>query len=312
MSSIGIFTDDLFLKHDTGPNHPESFQRLIAIREKLESRSYYSNFQQLTPRPATIKEIELVHGREYIHSVDNLCNRNGGFLNSDTVVSADSYAAALLAAGVGLAAADALLAGQLKRALLLVRPPGHHGLQNQAMGFCLFNNVAVCARHLRQNNVNRVAILDWDVHHGNGTEAIFYDDPHVLFISLHQYPHYPGTGAAEDTGVGPGAGFTLNLPMAAGVGDAEYRQAFEKQILPQLEAFAPEILLLSAGFDAHHKDPLGGINLNTKMYEWMTRQVVEFSEKNCKYGLISFLEGGYDLEALSDSVETHAAVLLSP
>ncbi len=181
------------------------------------------------------------------------------------------------------------------------------------MGFCLFNNVAIAARYLQQQGGERtqkIAIVDWDVHHGNGTEAMFYDDPNVLFISTHQYPFYPGTGAAEDRGTGKGLGTTLNVPMAQGSGQAEFQRAFEKQILPKLHEFQPDVLLISAGFDAHKRDPLAGLQLESSSYEWMSRQRLDFADECCDRRVISFLEGGYHLEALAESVEAHAAVML--
>jgi acetoin utilization deacetylase AcuC-like enzyme len=225
-------------------------------------------------------------------------------------VSDQSYRAALLAAGAGLEAADQIQSGNISRALLLVRPPGHHSLVQRAMGFCLFNNVAICARYLQLLGHKKIAIVDWDVHHGNGTQDAFYEDPSVLFISLHQYPFYPGSGAASETGRGAGAGTTLNCPLPAGSADAEYKQAFEKKILPALEQFGPNAILISAGFDAHRDDPLAGMLLTATSYEWMSRKLRDFADSHCDGRLISFLEGGYNLDALADSVEAHASVLI--
>ncbi len=306
----GFFTDDLFLQHDTGAGHPECAARLAAIRNRLEKTAFFGQFAALGARTASVDEIGLVHEREYVRAVDAFCRRNGRQLDADTVVSAQSYQAAALAAGAGLEAADRILTGEIDRALLLLRPPGHHSLPGRAMGFCLFNNIAVTARYLRSQGVERVAILDWDVHHGNGTEATFYDDPAVFFISLHQYPFYPGTGAAADRGVGPGDGFTLNVPMPRGSDDADYRAAFANTVRPALETFRPEFILISAGFDAHKRDPLAGLALETSSYEWMTRELLDIAGAHSKGRVISFLEGGYDLDALAESVEAHAAALL--
>ena len=313
-SRTGFFTDDIFLQHDTGRGHPESHLRLLSIRERLENTGYYKRFQQLPRRTATVAEIGLCHATAYVESVDRICTQQGGgYLDGDTVVSPRSYEAAALSVGAGLAAADQMLAGELDRALLLLRPPGHHSLHDRAMGFCLFNNVAICARYLQKHGgekFQKIAIVDWDVHHGNGTEATFYDDPTVLFISTHQYPFYPGTGAASDRGTGKGLGATLNVPMARGSGDSEYLRAFEQQLLPALKEFRPDAVLISAGFDAHKHDPLASIELETKSFEWMSRSLLDFADEFCEGRVISFLEGGYDLDALAESVEAHAAVLV--
>ena len=310
MARTALFTDDLFLAHDTGAGHPESALRLSAIRSALEQQTYFGQFLSLPRRFATVEEIALVHQAPYVENLRRFCARSGGYLDGDTVVSHDSYDAARLAVGAGLAAADAILAKTLDRAILLLRPPGHHSLPDRAMGFCLFNNVAITARYLRSRGIERVAILDWDVHHGNGTEATFYDDGSVFFVSLHQYPFYPGTGAAGDQGVGAGRGATLNCPMAGGSGDAEYKRAFSDQILPALTDFRPEVLLVSAGFDAHRQDPLASIDLSTECFSWMTRAMIEFAAVHCENRIVSFLEGGYHLGALAQSAEAHAAVML--
>ncbi|MBI3395246.1 MAG: histone deacetylase [Spirochaetia bacterium] len=310
MSGVGFFTDDLFLQHDTGRGHPETAARLVAIRERLERASYFGKFIKLSKRIASTEDLARIHTTQHIETIQRICREDGGFLDMDTPVSPRSFDAALLAAGAGLAAADKIRAGDIDRALLLVRPPGHHSRRSRPMGFCLFNNIAVAARYLQTIGYAKIAIVDFDVHHGNGTEESFYSDPSVLFISLHQYPFYPGTGAAADIGTGAGAGFTLNLPMAARSGDAEYRTAFAESVIPKLHAFAPDFLLISAGFDAHEADPLAQINLKTTSYEWMTRTLVDEASRLCGGRVISFLEGGYDLNALSESVEAHAATLL--
>lgn len=309
-AQTGFFTDDVFLRHDTGAAHPENIRRLEAIRARIEKQPYFGRFTQLTRREASLEEIGRVHAIDYAERVAEACRQGGGRLDADTSVSPDSYKAAVVAAGAGLEAADRVDAGEIQRALLLLRPPGHHSLHDRAMGFCLFNNVAVAARHLQAKGYERIAILDWDVHHGNGTEATFYDDPGVLFISTHQYPFYPGTGAASDVGRGKGAGFTLNVPLAGGSDEADYRRAFDEQVMPKLEDYQPQILLISAGFDAHKADPLAGMRLETRSYEWMSRRVLEFADQHCKGRVISFLEGGYDLDALAESVDAHAQVLL--
>ena len=310
MSKTAFFTDDLFLEHDTGPQHPETSGRLVAIREKVERQTYFNKFVFLERRFASVADVALMHEERYINNLKVFGDNSGGYLDGDTPVSARSYEAALLAAGAGIEAAERMQAGEINRALLLLRPPGHHSLRTGAMGFCLFNNVAICAKNLLNQGRQKIAILDWDVHHGNGTQAMFYENPDVLFISMHQFPFYPGSGAAQETGAGAGRGYTLNLPMAAGSGDAEYISAFREKVLPALEAFQPEVLLISAGYDAHVRDPLASIQLTTETYAWMTKQSLEFAEQHCGGRIISFLEGGYDFQALADSVEAHAAVLI--
>lgn len=307
-TTTGFFTDDLFLEHLTGA-HPERPERISSARTVLERQSYFSSLQQLPKRFATDEELRLVHPQAHIARVESMSQRGGGMLDADTVVSRRSAEAARLAAGAGLQAVDALARGEIERAFLLVRPPGHHALADRAMGFCLFSNIAVCARYAQQQGFANVAIVDWDVHHGNGTEAIFYDDPTVLFASIHQYPFYPGTGAASDTGRGAGEGATLNIPMAAGSDDADYERQFRERIIPALERFQPDILLISAGFDAHRADPLGGMYLSTDIFARLTAMMTTFAKAHCNGRVISMLEGGYDLKALADAVEAHVAVL---
>lgn len=309
VAECAIYTNDLFLKHDTGMMHPESSRRLEAIVNRMQKSGSYSRFASLEPRYATKEEIASIHGSDYIDVVEMYSSR-GRPLDGDTITSEQSYAAATMAAGAGLAAADAIHSGDIKRAVLLVRPPGHHSLPARAMGFCLFNNVGITARYLQSLGYKRPAILDWDVHHGNGTQDIFYRDPSVLFISLHQFPFYPGTGSAAEIGTGEGKGYTLNIPVSSGTEEPTYREAFEESITPRLEEFAPDILLISAGFDAHEKDPLASVELTTGSFEWMSQWALDFASTHCDGRIVSFLEGGYHLEALAESVEVHATTLL--
>ncbi|MDW7976872.1 MAG: histone deacetylase [Leptospiraceae bacterium] len=307
---VGLFFDDLFLKHDTGSYHPETPQRLIAIHEKLLKSGVYDRFTMLPKRFATTEEIELVHKKSYIDYVRQVSQRGGGYLDGDTPVSKDSFDSALLAVGCGLEAVDKVLSNHVQRALLLVRPPGHHSLRSRGMGFCLFNNVAITARYALSKGLKKIVILDWDVHHGNGTQDEFYQEKEVLFISIHQFPFYPGTGAIDEIGEGEGKGFTLNVPMPRSSGDSEYKKAFEDRILPKIVEYEPELILISAGFDAHKMDPLGGMELSSKMYEWMTEKIVKIANECCGGKVISYLEGGYSLPALAESVKLHAEVLL--
>jgi acetoin utilization deacetylase AcuC-like enzyme len=228
----------------------------------------------------------------------------------DTHACRESYDAALLAAGAVLQAVDGVMKGELSAAFCAVRPPGHHAESEAAMGFCLFNNIAIGARYAQKKyGVERVAILDWDVHHGNGTQEIFYADDSVFYISLHQYPYYPGTGAANETGTGNGEGLTLNCPMAAGSGWKEYEEAFRSKILPALHKFQPHLVMISAGFDAHKDDPLAHIQLTEDSFAEMTNMMMEIASKYCNGKIISVLEGGYDLQALARSVEKHVHAL---
>ena len=289
--------------------HPESSRRLEAIVKRMEKTGSMSRFASLQPRYASREEIGLVHAVDYVDVVE-LYSRSERSLDGDTVTSKHSFEAATMAAGAGLAAADAIHNGEVNRAMLLVRPPGHHSLARKAMGFCLFNNIAITARYLQSLGYKRPAILDWDVHHGNGTQDMFYSDPDILFISLHQFPFYPGTGAAAEQGQGAGQGFTLNIPLGAGTEEGTYKEAFQGPVQKKLEEFQPDILLISAGFDAHEKDPLASMELRTGSFAWMSQWAMEFAEQHCQGKIISFLEGGYHLDALAESVEVHATTLL--
>jgi acetoin utilization deacetylase AcuC-like enzyme len=260
----------------------------------------------IQPRRASQAELEAVHTREHIERIRAACERGGGALDGgDTFASPASYDVALLAAGAVVSAIDAVVSGKAASAFCAVRPPGHHAERDEPMGFCLFNNVAVGARYARQRHgIERVAILDWDVHHGNGTQHIFEEDPTVLYASLHQYPLYPGTGAASERGTGEGEGTTLNIPLPAGTDEKRYLEEFESSLLPALRAFAPGLLLISAGFDAHRDDPLANMLLTEESYAEFTRLVAPVAP------IVSVLEGGYNLQALASSVEHHLRALI--
>jgi acetoin utilization deacetylase AcuC-like enzyme len=312
MRPVGFITDPRFLEHLTGPAHPERPERLGAITARVSESGLGSDLTPIAAAPAGVPWISEVHDAAYVERVRRACERGSPVLDSmDTGISERSYEAALLAAGAGLAAADAVASGRVGAAFAAVRPPGHHALRDAAMGFCLFNNAAVVARYLqRRHALGKVFIVDWDVHHGNGTQAAFYEDPTVFYFSIHQWPFYPGTGSARERGEGPGEGSTLNAPMPAGSGDDDYRRVFDQQLLPALRSFRPDAVVVSAGFDAHRDDPLAGMRLTEAGFASLTRTVLEAAGDLCRGRLVSLLEGGYDLDALAASVEAHLGALL--
>lgn len=314
MTTAWIYRDD-FLAHDTGAGHPERPDRLRSIVKAFETAGLSKRLARLEPRLALHQELVRVHTAEHVRSMEALCKQAPGLADGgDTRISADSYDVARLAAGGAVAAADAIMEGKHQRVFSTHRPPGHHAERDHAMGFCLFNHVAIAAEQLIQTHrLQRVAIVDFDVHHGNGTQHSFEERADVLFISIHQDPRtlYPGTGFAHETGRGAGQGFTLNVPMPPRSGDADYRQAFEKIILPKLADYKPQCLLISAGFDAMAEDPLAQIELTEHAYDWMTRRLVEVASTHCDGRILSLLEGGYDLDALARAATAHAQALMS-
>lgn len=311
MKTVGLIYHPEYLKHDTGPGHPERPQRLESMINHLLGTPLWANLQHLQPDPAPLPWIHEVHAGEYVAMIKRRCASGEEVLDgSDTHVCPFSYDVALLAAGGVLQGVEEVLSGRVHSVFCAGRPPGHHAETSTVMGFCLFNNVAIGARYARKKHgIRRVAIVDWDVHHGNGTQEIFYEDDSVLYISLHQFPLWPGTGARSERGNGKGKGFTLNCPMEPGSGEKEYLEAFEKEILPALDTFKPELLMISAGFDAHRDDPLANINLTEQSFGTMTKLLRETAERHCGGRIVSVLEGGYNLPALARSVELHLSVL---
>jgi acetoin utilization deacetylase AcuC-like enzyme len=307
----GFVTHEDCALHYAGPGHPERPERVQALCALLRECGLMDTLDARAARPATLAELALVHPEPHALAIERACSAGRALLDDgDTYVCPDSWRAALLSAGAALQAAELVHTRRWNNAFVATRPPGHHASEAQVMGFCLFNNVALAARYLRRCGVERVAIVDWDVHHGNGTQRIFERDPHVFYASLHQYPHYPGTGAARERGLGAGEGATLNLPQPAGSGDSEWLRAFESQLAPALDSFAPQFVLVSAGFDAHADDPLSDTRLTEPAYARMTEVLLDIARRHAGGRLVAVLEGGYDLGALSRSARAHVETLL--
>jgi acetoin utilization deacetylase AcuC-like enzyme len=313
MGKTGLVYHPAYLEHDMGAGHPESPDRLRAIIQRLEQSGTMAQLTRIEPRKAEEEWITQVHRPEYVASLSRHAPVSGRVsLDPDTSMSPGSLNAAYLAAGGALAAVDAIMGTQVEQAFCAVRPPGHHAEAGRAMGFCLFNNVAIAARYaLRRYGLSRVLIVDWDVHHGNGTQHTFEDDPSVLFFSTHQYPHYPGTGRQTERGRGAGEGFTINVPMEAGEGDGEYLAVFRKVLVPAADDFKPEFVIISAGFDGHRDDPLASMGLTETGYAELTDIVAGIAKRHAQGRILSSLEGGYNLAALASSVEAHLNALLA-
>jgi len=306
----GYVYHPIYLQHDTG-QHVERAGRLEAIIAHLEETGLKQQLTLIQPRAATTEEIALVHHKRYIEEIRRVGQGGGGCLDADTVMSEHSYEAAVYAVGGAIRAAEAVMDGEVGSAFALVRPPGHHATVAQAMGFCLFNNVAVAAKYvLDKYSLERVAIIDFDVHHGNSTHDIFYDDPQVLYISTHQHPFYPGTGAIEQTGDGEAKGTMVNIPLPAGCGDAEYLRVFSQIIAPVVERFKPQLIFVSAGYDSHWADHLAMMQVSATGFADMTKMIKGWADELCGGRLVFSLEGGYNLRALSCSVKATFDALL--
>jgi acetoin utilization deacetylase AcuC-like enzyme len=296
-----LFRSLAFREHETG-DHPENAGRLRAIDSALERLDLLSCRPEIPFNAAPDDVLARVHDPRYIAGIREFAAQGGGWLDADTPVGARSVDIAALAAGAGIAAVDAALDGRAQHGFVLARPPGHHATPTRGMGFCLFNTIAVAAAHALRRGLDRVLIVDWDVHHGNGTQDAFYETDEVLFCSVHQWPLYPGTGAASERGAGRGAGYTINVPLAAGANDDAYREVFDQLILPAANAFRPQIVLISAGFDAHANDPLAGMQVTERGFASLARRVVGIAAEHANGRVVAFLEGGYDPPALAASV----------
>lgn len=306
---IRVLYDSRFLAHGTDA-HPERPERLRRILPELKAQGLWDEAEVAEPTPAGREQILLVHQPDYVRLVEQVSAGGGGYLDLDTLVTPGSYDVALLAAGAAIQAA-AIGVGERRPAFALVRPPGHHATANRGMGFCLFNSVAIAAAHaVRELGTGKVAIVDWDLHHGNGTQDAFFGRSDVLYLSIHEHPKYPGTGARDEIGVGEGEGYTVNVPLPAGAGDDHYHRAWDEVLAPIVREFGPELLLVSAGYDAHFADPIGGMRVTVNGFRGLAERATALAEETCGGRLGLVLEGGYDLPGLSRSVAATLAALV--
>jgi len=311
MGNVAILRDPLFRKHSNGPWHPESPDRLRAIDQMLAAFPRRGELLELSARDAGFEELARVHTESYIRQIEATRERELTVLDPDTSANRDSWAAAVRAAGGAIVVAEAVLDGRASGAFAFLRPPGHHAEADRARGFCIFNNIAVAAAHaLEARGLERVMIVDWDVHHGNGTMHSFYDSPQVLYMSVHQYPHYPGTGRIEEIGAGEGRGYTVNVPLPGGQDDADYLAVFRELFLPIGRQYRPQLLLVSAGFDVHRHDPLAGMDVSNRGFRRMTELLLALTAESGPDRLAILLEGGYDLTALTEGAASVLEALL--
>ena len=302
----------IYQKHDTGIGHPETPKRFEVVMEALQSdEEFWNSLKEIKPEPVSKGIIQAAHTKDHFKLVENAFEMGYEALDNDTIISMHSFDAAMTAAGGACRGVDEVMSGEVENAFVAVRPPGHHATAENAMGFCLFNNVTVAARYAQNKykEIERVAIVDWDVHHGNGTQGIFFDDPTVFFFSMHQYPWYPGTGSRGETGYGRGKGFTQNVPVKARTSAEEQKRMFENAIGDINQNFKPDLIIISAGFDAHLTDPLGQLQLEDSDYISMTRTVKQWANEVCEGRVVSALEGGYNLNTLGETVKGHVKTL---
>jgi acetoin utilization deacetylase AcuC-like enzyme len=310
--TTAIIHHPIFHQHDTGPGHPETPSRYKVVMDALKNdAALWSNLREVQAREAPRGDIQAAHSPQHYKQIERVVSEGIGYLDADTTVSMRSFDAAKHAAGAPCQAIDLIMSGEVQNAFVPSRPPGHHATEERAMGFCLFNNVAVAARYAQQHypEIERVAIIDWDVHHGNGTQGIFYDDPTVYFFSSHQYPWYPGTGTRGEKGTGRGLHYTLNLPLRAATPAVDQKRAFESALDEMSASFSPDLIIISAGFDSHIADPLGQLLLKDKDFVDLTRAVKQWAASSCNGRLVSCLEGGYNLETLGETVRAHVEEL---
>ncbi len=306
----GYVFDPIFLRH-TQPGHPESARRLEAIVTELETSSLLAELQPASTRAATVEELTRIHPLSMIEYVQDVSQAGGGQLDPDTYANAHTFSAASVAAGSLIDLTLTVVHGGLRNGFALVRPPGHHATHDRSMGFCVFSNVALAAKAaLAQGGLERIAIVDFDVHHGNGTQAVCEDDPSILFLSTHQYPYYPGTGGLQETGRGEGEGTTINFPLPAGVGDTGFETLYTEVLVPALQRFVPQLILVSAGYDAHWQDPLAGLGLSLQGMARISKILVKLAEQMCEGKIVFTLEGGYDMEVLKQGVANSIRALL--
>ncbi len=312
MKRTAVIWDERFVRHRMGLTHPESPSRLLAIKQVLDGDGVGRDIERIKPRAATKEELCFIHDASYVERVERTAGGEMVHLDPDTVACSETWEAARYASGATIVLVDDVIKGKITNGFALVRPPGHHAEKGAAMGFCFFNNIAIGAEYARKIcGLERIAIIDFDVHHGNGTQHAFYERDDVFFTSLHRLPFYPGTGAANETGAGKGKGATLNIPMEEGAGDDDYKKAFDKQIVPAVLKFAPHLILVSAGYDAHANDPLGGMRMTTDGFRWMAQMIADIAGECSQGRIVYVLEGGYDLKALRESVEATLEVMVA-